>query len=119
VERNDFRVRNLAAGPHGAEGRETLHDGIRQLVACDFDNDALKLVRRNVSVPVLVKVVERLAQTLALVAFYELGKLVVYIQLDPAAVTYRQERGCRPAVRRRASSMAHQSRTLTVSCVFV
>lgn len=45
----------------------------------NFDDDALKLVWRNVAVSVLVEIVECLAQTLPLVSLDELGEFVVYI----------------------------------------
>jgi hypothetical protein len=65
-------------------------------VARNLDNDALELFRRNVAVAVLVKVVVRLAQTLALEALDELCELVVAkdmggatlaeVELDPVAI---------------------------------
>lgn len=57
------------------EGRETLENGIRKLVAGHFSHDACKVVCADEARGVGVEMLERLADALALKALDKLGKL--------------------------------------------
>ena len=96
LEGSDVGVRDLAAQRDVAERGQVLQQVVRQLVLGRLADDALKVLRLDVAVAVLVELQEGLADTLALQTTQHLGELLVgqgmaaglvaNVQLGPLAV---------------------------------
>lgn len=77
MESDDLRVRYSPARGQRRECRQPFDDRVRQLMSSNLQEDTLELFRSNEAVLVLVEVMERLSQPLALKPLHKLRELVV------------------------------------------
>lgn len=96
MESKDLRVRDPLTGRHEVERRQSLDDGIAELVTRNLDHDLLKFRRSNKPIIVGIKVSECLSDSFSPEALEELGEFLetddmvptsfTEVQLDPVAI---------------------------------